>query len=113
MSVAQLYDEATQMGIGDTFYLTGILYAEAKFYIYDSADYWESYHSLYAAKRFSKPLDVYMPVNDVEYEEQLMAYDGKRCYVKGVLDFSRTIIHPWKMCIESAIIRPIEILFDE
>ena len=112
MSVAQVYDEAVQMSLGDTFYLTGILFAEARFYIFDSADYVQ-YNRRYGSKYFSDLHHVYMHVSDVEYEEELMAYDGKRCYVKGVLDFERTIHHPHKLCSESAIIKPIEIMFDE
>lgn len=112
MSAAQVYDEATQMGIGDTFYLTGILSTPDRFAIYDSADYKPP--MLYAAAKYFGHPYVYMPVSDVEYEEHLMSYEGRRCYVKGVLDFSRTIHEaPGYACVEGAIIRPIEILFDE
>lgn len=114
MSVAQVYDEAGQMAFGDTIFFTGILYTEPKFEVYDSADY--VYYILRhqrPTKRFSAPPHVYMPVSDVEYEEQLMAYEGRRCYVKGVIDFVRVIGEdPWKICFESVKVKPIEILFD-
>ncbi len=113
MSVAQVYDEAGQMAFGDTIFFTGILYTEAKFYVYDSVDYvyYMPQHQ-YGTKYFGDHAEIYMPVSDVEYEEQLMAYEGRRCYVKGVINFVRTIHHPWSLCQEGAIVKPIEILFD-
>lgn len=111
MSVTQVYDEAKQMAFGDTVFFTGILHTPPQFEVYDSADYVRSL--INAPKHFPYYLNIYMPVSDVEYEEQLMAYEGRRCYVKGVIDFVMVIGEdPWKICYEWVIVKPIEILFE-